>query len=109
MIGFGAAGVSGAKGRAPAYFAAKAALGSVVGSLAKEWAKHAITVNLVLPGVIVHRDSDRKLEARLASRVPLGRLGTPSDLCGIVRLLVSDDGGYITGQEIRIDGGLSLR
>jgi len=110
VVAFGAAGVGGGRGivRAPAYFAAKAALASVVSSLAKEWAKHQVTCNLVLPGVIAHEGSSRQLETRLLARIPAGRLGKPRDLAGLVRLLVSDEGGYITGQELAVDGGLSL-
>ena len=110
VIAFGAAGVGGQRGivRAPAYFAAKAALASTVSSLAKDWAPHGITCNLVLPGVIAHGGSSKPLEQRLLARIPLGRLGNPADVVGLVRMLISDDASYITGQELAIDGGLSL-
>lgn len=110
IITFGAAGLSLglAKTRAPAYFAVKAALLSTVKSLAIEWAHKGITINMLSPGLIHHEKSHGASQARLVSRVPAGRLGSPEDLRGSVELLLGDGSAYLTGQEFSIDGGFSL-
>lgn len=111
VILFAAAGAGdpGAKTRAPIYFAAKAAVLSMARSLAAEVAARGVTVNVISPGIIRHQRSHRASQQRLLARVPLGRAGQPADLVGAVQLLLSEQGAYITGSEITIDGGLSLR
>ena len=110
VLTFGAAalGQRRAKLRGPAYFAVKEALLSVVQSLAKEWAPRGVLLNLISPGLIAHEHSARESQERMRSKVPLGRLGNPSDLLGLVRLLLSPQGSYLVGQELVVDGGLSL-
>ena len=110
VLAFGAAALKqrSAKLRGPAYFAVKEALFSVVQSLAKEWAPRGVLLNLVSPGLIVHAHSVRESQDRMKGKVPLGRLGTPGDVEGLVRLLLSPQGGYLVGQELVVDGGLSL-
>lgn len=92
------------------YAVAKAALNGWVGGLAVEVARQGITVNAVAPGPIdteLLRDlSPRRLEG-LRSVVPAGRLGLPSEVAALVRFLVSDEAGFVTGTVIPIDGGLS--
>lgn len=111
IITFGAAGLQtgSAKTRAPSYFAVKAALHSMVKSLALEWADKNITINMLSPGLIHHESSHHESQARLASHIPVGRLGSPQDLRAAVLLLLSDGSSYITGQEFSVDGGFSLR
>lgn len=94
--------------RAPVYFAVKAALLQLARSLAAEAAPSGVTVNVLSPGIIRHPDSHTESQDRMESKVPMGRSGTPEDLMGVVDLLLSEQGGYITGQDIAIDGGLSL-
>ena len=68
-------------------------------------------VNCVSPGVIktamLDCYSDEDLQA-LADETPLGRIGTPEDVAKTVRFLIGDDSAFITGQNIVVDGGISL-
>ena len=85
-------------------------------TLSLEVAADAITVNTICPGRIatgrlakVFGDAanpeDAGLALELAKQVPLGRIGTPDEIAGLVALLVSDYGGYITGSTLHVDGG----
>lgn len=94
--------------RAPAYFAAKAALEQFARSLAGEVGPRGVTVNVIAPGLIAHAHSHRESQQRMAPRVPAGRLGTPADVVGLVRYLLSRDADYVTGQVLTIDGGLQI-
>jgi 3-oxoacyl-[acyl-carrier protein] reductase len=101
-------GVSGQLGQAN-YSAAKAGLIGMTKALAKEVAAYGVTANAVAPGFI---DTDildgmpeKKLQEYLAT-VPLRRLGTPREVAGLVGYLASDEGGYVTGQTLRVDGGI---
>lgn len=107
---FAAAGAGGERAmtRAPVYFAAKAALLSMARSLAAEVAEAGVTVNVVSPGIIRHPDSHTASQDRMEPKVPLGRSGTVGDVLGLVDLLLSEKGSYITGAELTVDGGLSL-
>ncbi len=95
------------------YSASKAAQTKMVESLASQLAGYGITVNNVAPGVIA---TDRNQEALsdpvyakiVADSIPMGYYGEPEDLAGTVSLLLSEDGRYITGQSIYVDGGKSL-
>ncbi len=94
-----------------AYSPAKAALGMLCRQLAQEWAADGIRVNTVSPGLIrtpltepIYRN-----EAFLRRReevVPLGRIGTPDDVARAVVHLAGPDAGYVTGIDLRLDGGL---
>jgi len=110
VIFFATAGVEDqtAKTRAPVYFAAKAALVSLARSLAKEVAPSGVTVNVVSPGIIRHETSHHESQDRMESKVPMGRPGSVDDVIPIVRLLLSEEGSYITGSNLTVDGGLSL-
>lgn len=95
------------------YSASKAAQTNMVQSLSVQLAPFGITVNNVAPGVIA---TDRNAEAlsdpiyaqKVTDSIPMGYYGTPEDLAGTVSLLCSEDGRYITGQSIYVDGGKSL-
>ncbi|WFB57899.1 SDR family oxidoreductase [Paenibacillus sp. BR1-192] len=90
------------------YGGMKAALIRAAQSLALEWAPHGIRVNCVAPGATVHKPEQSAEEEPLGSKIPLGRLGTPSDIGEAIAWLCSDAASYITGINLRIDGGLIL-
>lgn len=96
------------------YSASKAAQSNMVHSLSLQLAKDGITVNNVAPGVIY---TDRNVEAlsdaayaeKVKNLIPVGFYGEPWDCAGIVKLLCSEQGRYITGQSIYVDGGKSVQ
>jgi 3-oxoacyl-[acyl-carrier protein] reductase len=90
------------------YSAAKAGLIGAVKALAQECAKRNVLVNAVTPGFIstdMTADMDIK---QLAGRVPMNRLGTAEEVAGAVSFLTSADSSYITGQVIRVNGGIYM-
>jgi len=92
------------------YAAAKAGLVGLARSLAKEVATRGITVNVVAPGLI-ETDMTSDLGAakdQMAAMIPMGRIGQPSDIAGVVGFLAGKHSRYITGAVIASDGGLAL-
>ncbi|RNF83841.1 3-oxoacyl-ACP reductase FabG [Montanilutibacter psychrotolerans] len=90
------------------YAAAKAALHGASKSLAREMASRNITVNVIAPGVIQGRMAADAFPAETIKQlVPAGRAGTPEEVAALVGFLCSDQAGYINGQVIGIDGGMS--
>ncbi len=93
------------------YSASKAAVIGMTKALAKELAPSGITVNCVAPGAIETRmighmtERDKK---EFEGEVPLGRLGTPGDVAGVILFLASEDADYITGAVIAPDGGMTI-
>ena len=99
------------------YVASKGGVIGLTRALARELASHKITVNTI-PPTIVDTPMARKAEAdgsfpfgsidNLAAMVPLGRLGTPDDIAAAAVFLCSEEGGYITGQIIGVNGGMQI-
>jgi 3-oxoacyl-[acyl-carrier protein] reductase len=87
-----------------AYAASKAALISLTRSLAVNFGPENIRVNAIAPGWI-DTEMGTTLPEMAIEHTPLGRLGTPADIAGIVAFLVSDDSAYVTGSTIVADGG----
>ena len=96
------------------YSASKAAQTNMMKSLSLQLAKDGITVNNIAPGVIytdrnVEALSDPEYAKKVTNSIPVGFYGEPEDCAGIVSLLCSDEGRYITGQNIFVDGGKSVQ
>lgn len=103
-------GQSGNPGQAN-YAASKAGLIGFTKSLAQEVASRGITVNVVAPGMIetdMTAALDERAQAALRERIPMGRLGSPEEVAGVVRFLASDEASYITGQVIGVNGGMYM-
>jgi 3-oxoacyl-[acyl-carrier protein] reductase len=93
------------------YAASKGAINSFTRALAVELAKRGVTVNAIAPGFIETDMSEavrNKAGDRIAKAVPMKRLGQPEDIARVAVFLASADAGYMTGQVLTVDGGLSL-
>jgi 2-hydroxycyclohexanecarboxyl-CoA dehydrogenase len=97
------------------YVASKGGVIGLTKALALELAPHGITVNNIPPGLIDTPMARRAVAAgdlanleKLAARIPLRRAGTPEDVAAICAFLCSEEGGYITGQVIGVNGGMVL-
>ncbi|MCL4067543.1 SDR family oxidoreductase [Pseudomonas sp. GX19020] len=115
--------VSSIKGfpRRAAYGAAKGGVIALTKSIAADYVGHRIRANSVCPGTVHSPSLEERItalgqqmssrEAALKSfvdRQPLGRLGTPEEIAGICAFLASDEGAFITGQAINVDGGITI-
>ncbi|GAC1668123.1 MAG: 3-oxoacyl-[acyl-carrier-protein] reductase [Candidatus Acidiferrum sp.] len=93
------------------YVAAKAGLIGLTKAAAMEIASRNITVNAVAPGFVATPMTDvlpDKVKEDLKTRIPLGRMGSPSDVAACIVFLASDEAGYITGHVLDVNGGLYL-
>lgn len=94
-----------------AYAASKAALLGATKSMARELASRAVTVNAITPGFI---DTDmtsalnEEQKAAINQGIPLGRTGKPEEIAAAVVYLASDEAGYVTGQALRVNGGMYM-
>ncbi len=93
------------------YAAAKAGVAGMSRALARELGSRGITVNCVAPGFIA-TDMTAALpeeqQKALAAQIPLGKLGQPADIAHAVAFLASEGAGYITGQELSVNGGMYM-
>jgi len=103
-------GLLGSPGQAN-YAASKAGLVGLARSLARELAPRNITANVVAPGFV---DTDmtaalpEERKKDILASIPLARYATADEVAGVVAFLASEDGGYITGAVIPVDGGLGM-
>src|SRR5687768_4846175 len=94
-----------------AYSASKAALLGITKSMARELASRSVTINAITPGFI---DTDmtgaltEEQKAAINQAIPLGRTGKPEEVAAAVVYLSSDEAGYITGQALRVNGGMYM-
>jgi NAD(P)-dependent dehydrogenase (short-subunit alcohol dehydrogenase family) len=97
----------------PSYAASKAGINSLVRHVASHWGRQGIRANSIAPGLVVTPAMDTTLAPEFrdyalhVGRSP--RLGRPEDIAAMVAFLVSDDGEWVNGQVLSVDGGASMR
>ncbi|MCI6652553.1 MAG: 3-oxoacyl-[acyl-carrier-protein] reductase [Ruminococcus sp.] len=103
-------GIMGNAGQAN-YSASKAGIIGLTKSVAKELGARNVTVNAIAPGYIVTDMTDAlsdKAKEAIDSGIPMKRRGTPEDVANAICFLASDDASYITGEVLRVDGGMAM-
>ena len=91
------------------YSASKAALLGLTKTLAREYASRGVTVNAVAPGFIatdMTAGLPEDVKKKIVEQTPLARIGSPEEVAAAVAYLASDEAGYVTGQVIRVNGGM---
>lgn len=91
------------------YAASKAGIIGFTKASAREMAPRSITVNAVSPGFIetdITRNLTEEIRNQYIQRIPLGRFGSPEDVAGVVAFLASEQASYITGEVVRVNGGI---
>jgi 3-oxoacyl-[acyl-carrier protein] reductase len=94
-----------------AYTASKAGLVGMARTLAAEWGRHGIRVNVVMPGLIATpkvQALPEPVKQGMSAALPLGRLGEPAEVAGTIAFLLSPAAAYTTGCVLRVDGGYGL-
>lgn len=92
--------------KSPAYGASKAGVVSLSRFFATHWAAHGVRVNTLSPGGVL-AGQDPQFKEKYNARVPLGRMAEPEDLKGPLIFLASSASSYVTGHELRVDGGFT--
>ena len=103
-------GINGNKGQSN-YAASKAGIIGLTKSVAKELAGRGVTANAVAPGYIgtdMTNVLSDKVKDAMKAQIPAKRIGTPEDVANVVAFLCSDEASYVTGEVIRVDGGLAM-
>ena len=93
------------------YAATKAALLGAMKSLSKEYAKRNVTINAITPGFIatdMTAEMNEEAKKYILGIVPLGREGTPADIAAACVYLASNEASYVTGQTLRVNGGMHV-
>ena len=106
---------TGAGGTQGAYAASKGGLNTLTKNLANEWASKGVRVNAVAPGLVdtemwgptFERLGEDAVRANFVKSVPLGRWGTADEIADVACFLASDRAAYVTGQVLRVDGGMT--
>ena len=97
---------------ASVYSAAKSALETLTRIWGNELGARKITVNAVAPGTtateMLLQALDENVKQQMIAKTPLGRLGESDDIANVVAFVATDEAGWITGQTINVDGGLSI-
>lgn len=108
---FGEVGAGGPK-RQPAYHTSKGAILNLTRDLAAAVSRWGVTVNTISPGMVITEQSEGLISddviRRLSEMTPVGRFGKPEEIAHAVAFLASDDAAFITGEEIRVDGGWTI-
>ncbi len=105
------AGMSVERLKAYSYSASKAAVHMMTRDLAGDLAERNITVNAVIPGffptkMTAHMRTEEAVDPELLAHIPLRRLGKPGDIAAVILFLCGKGGGYVTGAQIPVDGGV---
>jgi NAD(P)-dependent dehydrogenase (short-subunit alcohol dehydrogenase family) len=99
----------------PSYAASKSGLNALMRHVASRWGREGITANVVAPGFTITPEMKtsghltQEIVDHMAARVPARRLGRPEDIAGVVAMLLSEDGRWISGQVYNVNGGSLMR
>lgn len=106
-------GAVGGFGGSIAYHASKGAVRLMTKSAALHWATTGVRVNSVHPGFIetpmIEQTKGTPVEQAILGMTPMGRLGRPEEIAGVIAFLAGDDASYMTGSEVYVDGGWTAR
>jgi 3-oxoacyl-[acyl-carrier protein] reductase len=94
------------------YAASKAGIIGFTKSVAREVAQRGITVNAVAPGYVeteLTGSLPEKVKEQIREQVPAGRFGEPEEVAEVIAFLVGEEAGYVTGQTIAVDGGMTMQ
>jgi 3-oxoacyl-[acyl-carrier protein] reductase len=103
-------GIAGNAGQAN-YAAAKSGLVGFTRAVAREMGSRNITSNLIMPGLVITeltKDIRKEIVEGVKQRLMIDRMGTPTDVAACVVFFASEEGGYVTGQVLSVDGGLGI-
>ncbi|WP_420452335.1 SDR family NAD(P)-dependent oxidoreductase [Ilumatobacter sp.] len=115
IVNISSTAATGAGGTQGAYAASKGGLDTLTKNLANEWASKGVRVNGVAPGLVdtemweptFERLGEESVREGFAKRVPMGRWGQAEEIAAVACFLASRDASYVTGQTIRVDGGMT--
>src|SRR5262249_25484666 len=97
----------------PAYATSKAGLGALIRHVSNRWGKEGIRANAVAPGPVLSEIFESNATTEMIdgflAHLRLDRLGRPQDIASTVAFLLSDEGSWVTGQVVSVDGGMVVR